>query len=65
MGKYSGDVTRQMAIALAESQQFKNWRLIETHLRGCGHVNAKAALDDLFLRKQIDLACQGRSIFDE
>jgi hypothetical protein len=55
---------RQRAREMAETRRYRGWRSIETALRGIGVRGVKVALDDAFLRRELDLACQGRSIYD-
>ena len=55
---------RTLSRELAETRKFRNWLSIEAVLRAKGYTKARAVLDDQLLRRELNLTCQGRSIFD-
>ena len=55
---------RTLAREMAATRQYRGWHSIEIALRAKGYTKAKAALDDHFLRKELDALCNGRDPFD-
>lgn len=53
-----------LAREMSETGEYRDWRSIETALRAKGHKRARSALDDTFLRRELDLKCKGLSIYD-
>ncbi len=54
---------RRLASELAETGRYRDFLQIEVHLRGRGWPEAKTALDDTFVRRELNLACKGKSIY--
>lgn len=54
---------RRLAREMAGTGQFRDWLQIEVHLRGNGWPEARTVLDDWFIRRELTLACQGKSIY--
>ena len=54
---------RKLARELAETGRYRNFLQIEVQLRGSGWPEAKTALDDSFIRRELNLACKGKSIY--
>ncbi|HEX8573065.1 MAG TPA: hypothetical protein VF759_09965 [Allosphingosinicella sp.] len=54
----------QRAREMAATGEYRNWHHIEVHLRSDGYPEARSVLDDSFIRRELDEACKGRSIYD-
>ena len=54
----------QLAREMARTRNFRDYRQIELHLRADGWSEARTVLDDAFIRRELNFACQGKSIFD-
>ena len=55
---------QQRARTMAATGKYRSWRSIETVLRGERVKGVKTALDDAFIRRELDLTCQGQSTYD-
>ena len=54
---------RRLAREMAKTGRFRDFLQIEVRLRGSGWPEAKTALDDSFIRRELNLACIGKSIY--
>ena len=54
---------RRLAREMAQTGRYRDFRQIEIHLRASGWPGARTALDDSFVRRELNLACQGKSIY--
>lgn len=51
---------RNRAYTMAKTRNYRNFLIIEMHLRAKGYAEARQVLDDKLIRRELNALCEGR-----